>query len=543
MQEIDMSHSYAKVTGFIDRLRHTLPVDASIGDRELLDRYLTGRDETAFAALVKRHGPMVLSLCWRVLRHRQDAEDAFQAVFLVLARKAMTIRRGESLTGWLHRVALHAALRLRASNVRRAERQTTLLADLRDTQIDAGPSLWETQRILEEELDRLPDRYRAALLLCCLQGRTRDEAAHQLGWELGVLRGRLDRGRELLRLRLAQRGIAVSAALLPVLAGGGEAAVVPRLVSSTVRAALAAANHGAVSVSAPAASLAQGIIQTMFVAKVRSFGIGLLMVALLGSGVGMTVYRVHAEDAPAVAQARRVVADDEVARLKREIEVLKLQLQQTRQSLDKANQEIVDLRLAREADAAKRKAASVESLHKWIIDGKLETYNLKQGRVYSEVPVLVEKYRVVEHKNKEVREAAARALVEIGHTKDTELVLGIFSPDGKVIAAAFVDFLSIRDAGTFKEIRRFQGLSGIKSLAFSPDGKLLASGGSDKAIRLWDVTTGKERSKLEQPNAVEAVTFSADGKRIIIRHKTGTMEIDVQSGKVIRKEEYYGPPK
>src|SRR5262249_54467232 len=203
---------------------------------------------------------------------------------------------------------------------------------------------------------RLADKYRAPLLICCVQGRTRDEAAQQLGWSLGVLRGRLDRGQALLRARLARRGVALSAALLPLgVAATSEAAVLPALLASTVRAALGAAQSpAAAAATAQAAALAQGVIQAMFLAKLKAFGVGLLVVALLGTGAGVATYRAQAQGSrpnSAARQGREAAppprGEMDPAQMKREIERLRLELEQTRLLLKLANQEILDLRADR----------------------------------------------------------------------------------------------------------------------------------------------------------------------------------------------------
>src|SRR5262249_4287339 len=161
----------------------------------------------------------------------------------------------------LHRVAYRAAMKLRGANARRTARNLPL-ADHSLAGRAEDTTLWETQQVLESELERLPDKYRAPLLLCCVQGRTRDEAARQLGWTLGVLRGRLDRGRELLRSRLARRGIALSMVLLPLGVAATSEAALPPALFATVRAAVGAAHSSAAAaVSAQAAALAQGVIQ------------------------------------------------------------------------------------------------------------------------------------------------------------------------------------------------------------------------------------------------------------------------------------------
>src|SRR5262245_44327760 len=169
----------------------------NLSDRDLLERFVARRDEAAFAALVERHGPMVLSICRRALRHSHDAEDAFQAAFLVLARKAASIRHKDALGSWLHGVAYHVATNLRRGLARRRAHEVPLGEAIQADK--AGEATWrEVRTVFDEELARLPERFRAPLVLCYLEGRTRDEAAQELGWGLATLRGRLERGRELL---------------------------------------------------------------------------------------------------------------------------------------------------------------------------------------------------------------------------------------------------------------------------------------------------------------------------------------------------------
>src|SRR5262249_6375527 len=152
-------------------------------DSHLLRRFVGGREEDAFAALLLRHGSLVFEVCRQVLRDGHDAEDAFQATFLVLARKAATVRRHESLAAWLHRVALNIARTAKASAAQRRdhERQAGLMP--RTTPVDdVAPRDWEP--LLHEEVDRLPEKYRVPVVLCYLEGKTHDEAARQLGWPL-----------------------------------------------------------------------------------------------------------------------------------------------------------------------------------------------------------------------------------------------------------------------------------------------------------------------------------------------------------------------
>src|SRR6266849_5161185 len=183
------------------------PTEDCTSDRELLRRFADLRDEAAFTRLVRRHGPMVLSVCRRLLHNWHDAEDACQATFLVLASKAASRYWQTSVASWLHRVAYHLALKARAAAVRRVGQERHVpdrpVPDPLET--ITGRELHE---ILDSELARLPEKYRAPLVLCYLEGATRDEAARQLGCPLGTLKSRVERGRELLRIRLVHRGLA-----------------------------------------------------------------------------------------------------------------------------------------------------------------------------------------------------------------------------------------------------------------------------------------------------------------------------------------------
>src|SRR6266851_5319021 len=181
-------------------------------DSDLLQRYLDRRDEAAFAALVERHGPMVLGVCRSVLRHQHDAEDAFQATFLVLAHKAGSIRRRDGLGSWLHGVAQRVSLKARVNGLRRQALEAKAAPPLPHSAKD--DLTWnELREILHAELAVLPERLREPLVLCYLEGLTQDEAARRLGWTATTVKGRLQRGREILRGRLERRGVALPAIL------------------------------------------------------------------------------------------------------------------------------------------------------------------------------------------------------------------------------------------------------------------------------------------------------------------------------------------
>jgi RNA polymerase sigma factor (sigma-70 family) len=267
---------------------------STLSDPELMQRFVSERDPVAFEALLRRHGAMVLRVCRRVLRDEHDAEDAFQATFLVLARKAATLRRQESVGNWLYGVASRLSLRARADAARRRDRErrpaqkggSDLLTDL---------TVREARQILDEELSRLPDRYRAPLVLCSLEGLARDEAAQQLGCGAATLKSRLERARALLRKRLGRRGLTLPAALVASLltASGGEAAAPALLVSGTVKAATAFAVGSPVGplASATAVALAEGAMASLSGGKFRLVALVLLATVVCASGTGILLGR------------------------------------------------------------------------------------------------------------------------------------------------------------------------------------------------------------------------------------------------------------
>ena len=254
-------------------------------DGVLLSRFLQEKDEGAFADLVGRYGPMVRATCRRILGDGPDADDAFQAVFVVLARKAASISRRDLLGPWLHTVAVRAATRVRLQKERRwsRERTVTVMPEPPSTPV-CEPSDWLP--LLDDALQSLPEKYRRALVLCDLQGQLRTEAAARLGIAEGTLSSRLARGRVLLRRRLVQRGAAVSVvALAAWLASPALAGVPPGLIASTIQAAQGGA------MSAPVAAISEGVLQAMRFAKIKLLGAVVLGVVLLSGGVAVFAWQ------------------------------------------------------------------------------------------------------------------------------------------------------------------------------------------------------------------------------------------------------------
>jgi RNA polymerase sigma factor (sigma-70 family) len=253
-------------------------------DGELLGAFLARREATAFEALVRRHGPMVLGVCRRILRQAHDAEDAFQATFLVLVRKAASIVPRQGVGNWLYGVAYRTALDARRLRARRNAKEKQV-ADMPHPPFETDDVWHELRPVLDQELSRLPDKYRLPVILCDLEGRTRKQVASQLRLPEGTLSNRLAAARRMLARRLGRRGLTLSggglAALLSQNAIAG--AVPPSLVGVTVKSAmLVAAGHAVVAgaISTPVAALTQGVLKAMLLTKLKT-----AMLILLAAGV------------------------------------------------------------------------------------------------------------------------------------------------------------------------------------------------------------------------------------------------------------------
>jgi RNA polymerase sigma factor (sigma-70 family) len=272
---------------------------AGWSDGQLLASFIDRKDEAAFEALVRRHGRMVFGVCRRVVGHHHDAEDAFQATFLVLARKASCIRPRERLANWLYGVALRTAMKTKTITAKRSgrEKRVTEMAQA------APQDQWcDLQPLLDQELNGLPENYRLPILLCDLEGKTIKEATRQLGWPQGTLAGRLARGRKLLAKRLTNRGVVLSAGSLAAVVSQNAAwAVVPTsLLCSTIKAAAMIAAGQATAagvVPAQVAILTEGVLRAMFLSKLKATMAGLLLIALF-CGTAGTIYVTQAAEQP-----------------------------------------------------------------------------------------------------------------------------------------------------------------------------------------------------------------------------------------------------
>jgi RNA polymerase sigma factor (sigma-70 family) len=508
-------------------------------DLELLSRYARQHDEAAFATLVRRHGGLVFGVAHRQLADRQQAEDVFQATFLALARSAPRLGRQASLANWLYTVALRQARKAR----RRAAQRTALeKSRLPPSAPPADPlaemSGRELVSLIDDELSRLPERYRLPLLLCCVQGLSREEAARQLGWSDGAVKGRLERGRRQLAARLARRGLAPSALLLAPLA---EAAVPNDLLART---AVLAAAPWSKSLPAAVVSLATaGAPSKLLPAALLAL---LLGVGLLGLAAGTTRLEPGKTDppppaAPVEANAGRL--DDPLPAGS----VLRFGTARFRQGTN----------IERLAVSPDDRVAIVATGGHWT--GAARAFDLTTGRVlyeldrriWCEALALSPDGRTLatsEDRFVHLREAATgkefrKIALPTSNPWSASSWL-TFSPDGQRLAIGGPDGKTIvlLDVRQGKVVRTFQHTSMLFAAAFSPDGQQLAGGGYDFDAkgyfsRLWDVATGKELRRFRHDrDGLRTLAFAPDGATLAGGDDGGRLRLwDVATGQVRRK--------
>jgi RNA polymerase sigma factor (sigma-70 family) len=265
-----------------------------VSDTDLLERFVTHQDEAAFAALMVRHGPMVFGVCRRLLRHAQDAEDAFQATFLIFVRKAASIGKRELLGNWLYGVAVRVAGRARSTAAKRRTREATDMERITDSGYQPTKRM-EISSTITEEVQHLPVKYRVPMVLYYLEGRTSDEVAGVLHCPVGTVKARLSRAREMLRNRLIRRGLALTASTFStaLLAEASAASLPTVLIDSTLKAAMSFAAGDAAAggvVSAEAAALTKGVLHAMFMTKIKTLAMFVLALSLLIAGGGSFAY-------------------------------------------------------------------------------------------------------------------------------------------------------------------------------------------------------------------------------------------------------------
>jgi RNA polymerase sigma factor (sigma-70 family) len=486
-----------------------------LSDRELLQRFAAQHDEAAFAALLRRHGPMVLRVCQRVLHNGHDAEDVFQATFLVLSRKAAVARWHDSVAGWLHEVAHRLAMKVKTGTARRLARERRCVDRPPGDALEDVTGR-ELVAILDEELARLPEKYRTPLVLCLLEGHTRDEAARRLGYSVRTVKRRLEHGRGLLGARLTRRGIALTAALSgALLTPAGASALPAGLVPATANAAVAFASGEAAAgavVSAPVASLTQGVLKAMFWTKCKLVAMACLTVAAVGIGTGAGAWQrggaVAGEESGApVAQVR---PDGGGA---------------GESGLDDTPQaaEVWEVWATLQIRLVTDKPSAVYSVA-FSPDGKTLATAKGDGSVG-------------------LWDMATGTLVRFissGEPANTSAVAAVrFSPDGQRVASVGTDkTVKLWDAKSGKMLATFQDHNdNVREVAFSPDGKTLASGSADKTLRVWDAATGRVVAVLQVQEApVLSLAFTPDGKVLAVASgEPDLFLLDARSGQIVQR--------
>ena len=358
--------SLQSVVQHLHRLIDVGPGAAS--DAVLLDRFANSRDESAFALLVWRYGPLVLAVCRRVLQHEHDSEDVFQATFLTLARKANSINKKDTLASWLYKVAFRIACRVRAKSPPLTN-QTAKLAAKPAADADAEIVWRDLRGVLDQEVARLPAAYSQPIILCYLEGKTHEQAAELLGWPKGTVASRLARGRDRLRQRLLRRGWTLSAGVLAtVLAEKAAAAAIPgELVRSTVQAATAYVAGAAAGVlSAKAVLLTEGVLQMMWYSKLKTALVALLAVIVTSAGVGWVMHRAVAGSGTEGTQAEHKPKVEPPSDSKADIAAMRAEIAKLRTELDAAMKEIKSLKEGRIVPQEDRPFYQGKSVRFWL---------------------------------------------------------------------------------------------------------------------------------------------------------------------------------
>jgi RNA polymerase sigma factor (sigma-70 family) len=509
-------------------------------DGQLLERFAVQREEEAFAALMRRHGRLVWSVCRHILPSEHDAEDAFQATFLVLARRATSIRKSESVGSWLHGVAYRLAVRAKQMTAKRQQRERRV-AVAESIAASSDPALRELQALLDEEVTGLPERYRVPFVMCCLEGRCWKDAAAELGWKEGTLSTRIAHARKLLQTRLARRGVTLSAALT-------AGALWNQTASAALLRTTLAVAVGRIGFSPAVTSLATSAFRTLSAGKlVVSVA---LVLAVVTSAVG---YRFAASG---LTSPQRKQGNDAAVGLEDSTHPTRTE------KTDAFGDPLPAGAVARLGTVRFRHGFNISSIA-FSPDGKaiatgsydrtLRLWDTATGEelgCFTTQPLL-QILRVAFSPDGKILASGDNSNRVVLWDRNTgnslrELQLhdreGIgqalaFAPDGKTLASGGKKIV-LWDVATGKELRRLQGQQDdVFSVAFSPDGKQIASGAGDKTIRLWDAATGKELRRLDVlEGVVLSVTFSPDGKLLASGSADKTAQVwDADTGKEIRK--------
>lgn len=536
---------------------------ASQSDRELLRAYLDHNDQDAFAALVTRHGPLVLGVCRRVLIDEHGAEDAFQATFLLLARNGTAIRKQDAIASWLYGVASRVAGHAKRSAVRRRRHEREAIA-MRRTATTSDLSWREVQAALDEELRRLPEIHRAAFVLCVLENRSCADVARELAVPETTVWNRVARARKLLRAQLAARGLTLSALLGVAALGhdGLQAAVPAGLVRATMQAVALAGTRGAAAgiVSAEVLRLMKGANQAMLSTKAKCLAVLLALAALIGTSVSLSGGEQRTGTPPAGAQAPAKAgaagkAAGDGARQASEPRVIEIK------------DEVYAVACGPNGMAAvvlnrKRPDGGIKA-------GIVQVWDMRTGKLKTTLEERTTGFhlfcRVTFSRDGKYIAASGGVMRNVGGgmrlcgevtvwdaqtgTQKQQLVFeddhicGVaFSADSKRVAAGSCFHkgkVPVWDIDTGRLVKTFEADEKIwiTSLAFAPDDKTLVAGGGagNGRVVLWETETGKFKYRVADPamEGVNQVAFSPDGQRVAVGGIDATVRVlDARTGVV-----------
>ncbi|MGE3809345.1 MAG: sigma-70 family RNA polymerase sigma factor [Gemmataceae bacterium] len=547
-----------QVGHFMGFLRRAVgPADAARSDRELLAAFAAG-DHAAFQELLERHGPMVLALCRRLLSDEHAAEDAFQATFLVLARKAGSPGWHESIGCWLHEVATRTALQARSQASRRRA-QELKVDPMTLSEPTAELAQRELQAVVDDELRHLPHRYRAPLVLCYLEGKTNEQAARELGWPTGSMSRRLDKGRELLRARLQRRGLALSSAALATLlpAQSASAALAPTLNQSTMNTIALDAEHGRVPASI--SILAEGVQRAMYLNRLKTLGT-VFAVIVLCLATSAAAWQAFARPQPFVDAS---VSEDDLppagpahVQLWDEGDVTQLVFTADGQSICGGGDRLVvqwDLatrKAAQRLPVPANAAARIAPGGKEVAFSGRESAKLGYTRIVLRVVGLADGKELASHSNGGAP-----------HNFPAECKMPMaFSGDGQIVAFWGPEGVDVWQRGAKARTCRLPlndlGYGQVHALALTADGKVAASVHeyislsknkgerthlyATRTLTLWDARTARklyEGSVARSETAELLLAFAPDGKSLVVAAaQTGAMIVlEVPSGKVARR--------